>query len=761
MKNNVLRAESFPVFELKSTIKSAIIFVLEGLAIFLFASIDKFGFAFSLALLCGLVFARQNILIIAPCFIVATGVFSLEWITLAYSTAPVVVLILLYLLCFKLKKNVPLWAVALCALVGLAPYIACNCIFNQAYLHVGISALITVSFTFCIGIASYAVFVRGVFHKATVEELICFGIIAIVIAYALSGVGAYGFYAYDAVLAFATLLCATCFKSRFTLFLTMLFGIGGAVYSGDMVRLATAVVIGGAGIVFSPFTKWSSALAILAVQAILWLVDVCEGMGWQTLVMCATGVIMCLCIPRSYIAKVKGFAKNDDRHAYAGIVNRRGREMATKLFGASDVFYDMSKNLENIAYQKNDCSSQRLAKDIAKNYCAKCQDRDICFSALGADTSSVLLPMADAALNRGKTTILDMPPFITSRCSNMHSLASVINSSAEAYRQKQSAQEGLNVCKSMMAQQFAGVSLVLDSLAQNCAQQVSFADDDVEIAKGELLKHNVVASEIVVTGEDGQVGITTLVRACDAQKAVLCKVLSKCFKCKLEVVKTIDKGEQKLVYLQSAPVFEVAYGIAQKSFEENECGDSKSVLCPSKTKRLFAVCDGMGHGERASNASQNALKMIENFYRSGIDSNIILNLVNKLLKLGMDEAYSTLDIAIIDTQSGGLDVIKFGSASSFIIRKDNIEVLSCTSAPVGILDDVSSVSSRYQLFDGDMLLMMSDGVFDMLEDKGVADMIDSIDTVNPQTLADGILQKAIELGAKDDCTVMALRLFAL
>ena len=127
----------------------------------------------------------------------------------------------------------------------------------------------------------------------------------------------------------------------------------------------------------------------------------------------------------------------------------------------------------------------------------------------------------------------------------------------------------------------------------------------------------------------------------------------------------------------------------------------------------------------------------------------------------MDEAYSTLDIAIIDTQSGGLDVIKFGSASSFIIRKDNIEVLSCTSAPVGILDDVSSVSSRYQLFDGDMLLMMSDGVFDMLEDKGVADMIDSIDTVNPQTLADGILQKAIELGAKDDCTVMALRLFAL
>ena len=205
----------------------------------------------------------------------------------------------------------------------------------------------------------------------------------------------------------------------------------------------------------------------------------------------------------------------------------------------------------------------------------------------------------------------------------------------------------------------------------------------------------------------------------------------------------------------------MAYGIAQKRYDDEACGDTISVLCPSRNSRLFAICDGMGHGKEASEASGNAVNMIESFYRAGIESPITLSLVNKLLKLSFDDVFSTLDIAVVDMQSGGLDIVKLGSASSFIIRKENIEMLSCACAPMGILDDVESITSRYQLYDGDMLLMMSDGVFDVLESSGIAEMIDNLSTQNPQTLADEILKKALENGANDDCTVLALRLFAV
>lgn len=762
MKNHILTAKRkvFPTFDLRMSAKTAVAFTLEGLALFLFASVPSFGFAFSLALFCALVFARQNILAVSPCFIVANVVFTPDWRMLLYALAPVAILIALYAIFYKFRKNVPLWSIALCALVGMIPYVACGCVFDGDYLRFGLSALFAVVMTFCFGICAYAAFVRSILHKATVDELICGGITLAVTGYALSGVGGYGFYAYGAALSFCVLFCSVCFKPQTTLFVGILLGVGMSVARWDMTYLGAAVALATAAVAFSPFTKWSSALAILAIEGIEWLLDAYSGAGWQSLAMCAVGVVCALCVPSSVTTKIKGLAKGDNRRAYTGVVNRRGRELAARLSSASDVFYDMSKNLEQVAQNSSECSPDKLAKEVAKSFCGRCRDREICFTALGSDTTSVLLPMADAAVNRGKVTILDMPPFVTSRCSNMHSLASAINTSAEAYKKRMSEAKSLVACKSLMSEQFAGVALVLDSLATSCAEQVNFASDDVELLKSELLKHNVVASEIVICGEGSKSSATLLVRNSDAQKAVVAKIVSKHLGCKMEVSKIQDKGSQKAIYLDCAPVYEVAFGTAQKRYgEESESGDTVSVLCPSRTRRLFAICDGMGHGSNASKTSKNAVRMIESFYRAGIDSGIILSLANKLLKIGAEDMFSSLDIAVLDMQSGGLDVVKLGSASSFIIRKENIEMLTCTCAPIGIVDDVESITSRYQLFDGDMLLMMSDGVFDVLDGSGVCEAIDEIDTQNPQTLADAILEKALQKGANDDCTVLAMRLF--
>lgn len=753
---------SFEGFDFRMGAKTAVAFVIEGLLIFLLASIEDFGFAMSLALFCALVYARQNILALAPCFIVANVVFCFAWQMLLYALSPVILLIFLYMLFFKLKRNVPLFVVVICALLASCPYAVCRCVFEGQYLLVGISTLFTLIFTFCLGICTYAIFVRGVLHKTTVEEQMCLGISLCVFGYALAGVGGYGFYISNSVLCFLVLLSSMCFKSHITFFVAILLGFGTSIYHGDLSYLACATALATGAIAFSPFTKWSSALCMVAIEGIEWLLCAYPGAGWQALCMCLVGIVVVLVLPPSLVAKVKGLSAGDNRRAYTALVNRRGRQLGTRLSSASDVFYDMSKNLGEIAKENSMYSSERLARDVAKSFCAKCSDRDICFSALGTDTQQVLVPMADAALNRGKVTILDMPPFVTSRCSNMHSLANCINSGADAYKKRMNDARMFDSCKSMMSEQFAGVALVLDALADACSEQVSFCGDEVEILKSELLKHNIVASEVVICGDGDGMSATLLVRQCDVQKSMLGKIVSKVLRHKMEIARISERGDLRVIALECAPTFEVAYGIAQKKYDdEMMCGDTISVLCPSRTRRLFAICDGMGHGDKASEASQNAIKMIESFYRAGIESGIVLNLVNKLLKISADDVFSALDIAVLDVQSGGLDVIKSASASSFIIRKENIEMLSCSSAPIGIVDDIGAVTSRYQLFDGDMLLMMSDGVFDMLEANGIAEMIDSLNTSNPQTLADEILKKALENGANDDCTVLAMRLFTI
>ncbi len=756
---HALRVDAMPTFEFKSSIKSAISYVVQALFIFLFASIDKFGFAISLALFCALVFARQNVLILSPFFILATCVFSLEWLSLAFSVTPCVVLIVLYVIFYRLKKNVPLFALALATLVGMTPYIVLGCVIDKDYLLVGISALIGVVLTFALSIGAYAIFVRGIVHQFTTDECMSGGIFIIVTGYALMGVKIYGFCFYDMVIAFVILIMCATGKGRWSIIVALLFGVGGTISTRQLETIAVASILASVALTFSPFTKWASALSMLAVSAILWLVEAFDGASYMVLTMNGIGIFICLILPKSMIIKLKGLQNNDNAVTFTHIVNRRGRELATRLYSASDVFYDLSKNLEDIAESRCEMSSSKLAKEVAKGYCSKCQDKEVCFEALGGDTSCILQPMCDAAINRGKVTILDMPPFVTSRCVNMHSLMSVINQSAESYKRRAQSLDSLAMTKSLMAQQFAGISLVLDDLARDCQEQVNFASDNVEMIKSELLKHNIVASEIVISGEEGAMSVTLLTRAVDTAKAVLTKILSRALKCKLDLVKVQDRGEQKLMYFQSASVYEVAYGIAWHSLKEDACGDSHSILCPTRNKRLFAICDGMGHGDDALIASKNAVKMIESFYRSNIDSGIILNLVNRLLSLSISDAFSSLDIAIVDTSNGGVDVIKLGAASSFIIRQDNIEVLSCKTPPCGILDEIESVSSRYQLYVGDMLVMMSDGVYDTLDNSGVGEMVDSLNTSNPQVLADALLQKALELGSQDDCTVLVLRLF--
>lgn len=274
---------------------------------------------------------------------------------------------------FKIRKNVPLWSVALCALVGMIPYVVCGCLLCGDYLKFGLCALFAVAGTFCFGICAYAVFVRSVLHKATVDELICGGITLAVTGYALCGVGGLGFYAYGAVLAFCLLFCSVCFKPQTTLFAGILFGVGASLAKWDMTYLAAAVALATASVAFSPFTKWSSALAIVAIEGIEWLLNAYSGAGWQSLVTCAVGVVCALCVPSSFTTKIKGLAKGDNRRAYTGVVNRRGRELASRLSSASDVFTicrktskNLPKNLRSVPRTNLQRTSQRIFADDAE-----------------------------------------------------------------------------------------------------------------------------------------------------------------------------------------------------------------------------------------------------------------------------------------------------------------------------------------------------------------------------------------------------------
>ena len=736
----------------------AALYAAGAAATVLLASVDTFGGALALGWFAGLGYARQNMLVTAPVYVLSVIAFSPSPWTLLFVSVPVVVFAVMYAVCTRLRKRVRPVAGAAATLVTELPHAVLSALSGESVTACVLCAVLAGAFAFVAQTICYAVFFRGIKTRLTPDELIAGGIAVVVFCYAAAGVRVQGLSLVFMFVPFFSVLLACGSGAGAASAFAVLAGAGGTLSFGDALFLAYCAVSAGAASALRPFTKWASAAGTVVAYVVMWQAFAGDGWGWQNLIAAALGAGCAAAVPARFSAGIFGCGKGTA--ALNGIVNRNRAEMSGRLMSVSKVFYDMSGSLAAADDDGERYTPERLADEVARNYCGRCPEREGCFAALGGSTAPVIRPMAEAAMSRGKVTILDMPPFVTSRCGKMYNLAAVVSSAAEAYRRRSDETGEFLETKRLMSEQFAGVSLVLDSLARECGGKVSFGEEMQERIGDELLRHNIVAGEIVTEGEGESVSVALTVRASDAEKPVLPRIVSSCLGVTLERTAVSPRGDECVVHLAACSVFEVAYGVAEKRRDgESVSGDSCAALSPSRRRRLFALSDGMGSGECAARSSKDAISMVENFYRAGFDNAVILTLVNKLLCLGSDENFSSLDIAVVDTSSGGFDIIKMGAVPTFIRHRGGVETVSCAAPPAGIIERATPLTVRRQLYDGDIAVMMSDGVFDALDEQGVIAALESASTANPQTLADRLLAQALSVGAEDDCTVLVLRLY--
>ena len=154
---------------------------------------------------------------------------------------------------------------------------------------------------------------------------------------------------------------------------------------------------------------------------------------------------------------------------------------------------------------------------------------------------------------------------------------------------------------------------------------------------------------------------------------------------------------------------------------------------------------------------------------SEIDDNIVINTINNmlLLKSSTEEMFSTIDLGIIDLKRGVLETIKMGACSTYIIRdKDNVDLISSASLPVGILSDIKLDRKNVKIEDGNYIIMVSDGVVDAGKNKNMGDnwliyFLKNIKSTNPNEIANKILDKALEIqdgNVEDDMTVLVTKI---
>ncbi|MBE5905733.1 MAG: hypothetical protein E7277_02920 [Lachnospiraceae bacterium] len=223
----------------------------------------------------------------------------------------------------------------------------------------------------------------------------------------------------------------------------------------------------------------------------------------------------------------------------------------------------------------------------------------------------------------------------------------------------------------------------------------------------------------------------------------------------------LAEGEH-MIYLRQRGRFQVRYFVTGESGEEGEpCGDNFSVVRGDNGKTTLMLSDGIGRGQTACRQSESVLELIEELIEAGFHTKDALTMTNGCLASKNEEGFAaTVDLCEFDEFTGEARFYKMGATSSFLIRKNQVEELAGSGLPMGafVKNEVEPICRK--LYDGDYLVLVSDGVLDALSEgapeETLRQVLRMIAKGNPGSMAKQIMKIAKETKGtvSDDCMVM-------
>lgn len=133
--------------------------------------------------------------------------------------------------------------------------------------------------------------------------------------------------------------------------------------------------------------------------------------------------------------------------------------------------------------------------------------------------------------------------------------------------------------------------------------------------------------------------------------------------------------------------------------------------------RALILSDGMGKGIKAAAGSRLVVTRLRRNLKAGMPVAQAIKEVNRYMieqaeGADMSEEFATVDLTVIDRQSRRARFYKMGAATSFIMRGGRVRKIKGTALPVGIIPKLRLTHISAVLKEGDLIVMVSDGITD-------------------------------------------------
>ncbi|MDE6220545.1 MAG: SpoIIE family protein phosphatase [Lachnospiraceae bacterium] len=223
----------------------------------------------------------------------------------------------------------------------------------------------------------------------------------------------------------------------------------------------------------------------------------------------------------------------------------------------------------------------------------------------------------------------------------------------------------------------------------------------------------------------------------------------------------IDRGYKIFIY-EDEPRYTVLSAISRAVREDEKIsGDNFSMEEYNQSQMVVMLADGMGSGEQACKDSQAVIEFMERFLEAGFQKERAFSMVNGAIAAQNGCCnLTTLDICAIDLLTGEAEFVKAGAAASYIKHGNWVDEVAADTLPLGSLDELCPIIQNVKLEDTDMLIMLSDGISDAIENEAAGrlrEIISRSRIENPKEMADYLLRYAISSQGghiRDDMTVL-------
>ena len=454
--------------------------------------------------------------------------------------------------------------------------------------------------------------------------------------------------------------------------------------------------------------------------------------------------------------KVRSFVSSySQTFSYADMLEQK--EADTKKL--ADAFKSISELTADISASERRPDKKELCacfEEVFDEVCFGCKNRYDCFPVHGRAERQEIMSIASKTDGKRSLDKTDLPENVKNICKSADVIPVKLNIKLSEYIKKLSGCDKAGVVSSdcemiykiLNAKRTDSMKIKRDEAAEKTLSSLPYYR---ELFRGDITVYGERIKYITAAGADiRRVKQSAQELKTSAEKALGIKLS--------EPEVTVSDG-LAVLRLSGAPLLQAEVCTADKPKLDQIVNGDTSFYTECDGRLFCTVCDGMGSGKDAATASRLTGIVIGRLLYAGCDRSVTLQALNQIIRQRRAECFSTVDMLEADLMSGEASFYKCGASPSFILRKGKVYRIASHTPPVGIMKELCAERVEFRLMNGDVVVMVSDGITDSSEDAPwICGVLGELENTDPALICDTLTEEAEKrYGNRDDMTVLAVR----